>query len=127
MTNTDINTAEVGDTISLEVEVAQIDNAPFDMPGKLITTPCGKRLVLNNLSSMVKEINKKPFDWDDVKPGMAFRSLNSNTVYWFIANNPEDDKGVILTKDPEVIIDSDLTIVDKDCVIRDAIHDVDYD
>lgn len=72
----------------------------------------------------IVKIIPKPFDFDTVKQGMAFKSPMYGTVY-YIANDPTESTCFIASQETENIEPDDLIIVTKEA-IRLPEEDIDY-
>jgi len=75
---------EVGDIITLEVEVRSTDETSFSYEDNMNY----RHYIINN-DPIIKDVKKKPFDWDNVKAGMAFiyhTKYDSEIVYYMARN-----------------------------------------
>lgn len=120
----DLSTLEEGDAVHLKVCVDHVDDDSAllnfgDVTSGLYRTRVSKEW----LSARVTEIEKKPFDWSTVKPGMAFVDHDGQIV-WIVGRLFDTEDGYVVSLTRDLTRSDDLRFGWKDNLLRLRKHDI---
>ena len=122
----DIKDIKVGDTVLIEAEVLE-----KNMVNCHIKTSAGVSGLVTY--EEIKEVIRKPFNWDDAKAGMAFRCISPHrhdgvvylvSKYNDLRSNGNHDKYAIVSSGYKAIISCELYSIPHHDLTRAPEHDI---
>ncbi len=78
------------------------------------------RLEKDSMFDIIR-IESPAFNWDDVKPGMAFLHKEYGTVWYVAEDFHSSNRHVVISKS---IICADIIVIYRDCLTRAPEHDI---